>query len=144
MTRLVARWTDWSGAGLEHLVLTRDADMVTAEAVVIAGGEDAFAARYRIACDSEWRVREADVNIIGGHVLALRADGEGHWTDSRGTPLGDLDGAIDIDLSISPFTNTLPLRRLGLALGQAADLAVAYVAFPDLALTLDRQRYTCL
>ena len=145
MTRVVARWTDWSGHGLEHLVLTEDAGVITAEAVAISGDEAAFAVRYRIVCNARWHVRQADIAVIGDdRGVSLRADGDGRWTDGDGTPLGQLDGAIDIDLAVTPFTNTLPLRRLGLAPGQAANVAVAYVAFPDLSLTLDAQRYTCL
>ena len=29
--RIIARWEDWSGAGLEHLVLTEGADEIVAE-----------------------------------------------------------------------------------------------------------------
>jgi len=55
-----------------------------------------------------------------------------------------LDGAIDVDLSITPFTNTLPIWRLDLAEGQAADIRAVYVRLPDLTVTIDPQRYTCL
>ena len=53
-------------------------------------------------------------------------------------------GAIDVDLPITPFTNTLPIRRLGLGEGQSADLAIVYVTVPDLGVEVDRQRYTCV
>jgi hypothetical protein len=46
--------------------------------------------------------------------LELISDGRGKWTDASGNPLPALDGAIDMDLSVSPFTNTLPIRRLRL------------------------------
>ena len=51
---------------------------------------------------------------------------------------------IDVDLSATPFTNTLPIRRLGLRGGQAETIRVVYVRFPGLEVTLERQRYTCL
>jgi hypothetical protein len=45
----------------------------------------------------------------------------------------------------TPFTNTLPIRRLKLAVGEAADLTVVYVAVtPTLAVRPARQRYTHL
>ena len=49
-----------------------------------------------------------------------------------------------MDLSASPITNTLPIRRLNLAKGSAAEIRVAYVHFPDLAIVCDPQRYTCV
>jgi uncharacterized protein len=58
-------------------------------------------------------------------------------------PLPQLAGAIDIDISITPFTNTLPIRRLRLQTGQSQEILVAYVQLPGLAVTTDRQRYTC-
>ena len=43
-----------------------------------------------------------------------------------------------------PFTNTLPIRRLGLAQGQTADIRAVYVELPALTVSVDPQRYTCL
>jgi hypothetical protein len=53
-------------------------------------------------------------------------------------------GAIDVDLSITPFTNTLPMRRLDLTEGQRADIRAVYLRLSDLSVTIDRQRDTCL
>jgi len=141
----VVRWTDWSGRGLQHVVLTERADAIVAEAVCIVAEDAAFAARYRIQCDAEWRCRELDVDVIGAaRTLRLRGDGRGHWVDGDGTRLAALEGAVDVDLPITPFTNTLPIRRLGLAAGASAELAVVYVRAPELSVEVDRQRYTCL
>ncbi|MEZ5648695.1 MAG: putative glycolipid-binding domain-containing protein, partial [Alphaproteobacteria bacterium] len=72
------------------------------------------------------------------------ADGEGQWKDQNGILVSELDGCIDIDISATPFTNTLPIRRLNLKQGEAADLSVVYIAVPELAPRKVRQRYTCL
>src|SRR3989442_276922 len=55
-----------------------------------------------------------------------------------------LDGALDVDLTATPFTNTLPIRRLGLAAGRTAEILTVYVRVPELSVEADRQRYTCL
>jgi hypothetical protein len=142
----VVRWSDWSGTGHEHLVLDVGRDSITADSVVL-GRERAgpFAARYRLTCDPLWRILQVTVELIGSaRRLDLSSDGLGHWLDTMGTPLADLDGAVDIDLSISPFTNTLPIRRLDLEAGQSADIVTAYIHVPELTVTPDPQRYTCL
>jgi uncharacterized protein len=145
---IVARWRPCAGEGLEHLSLAVAADGIAAESVLIATAGDGtrFAAGYRIACDAAWRTRRVEVALTGaGAALALEGDGAGRWTDAAtGRHLPALDGAVDVDLAASPFTNTLPIRRLGLARGASAEIATAYVAFPDLAVTSDPQRYTCL
>ena len=51
---------------------------------------------------------------------------------------------MDIDFAATPFTNTLPIRRLGLQPGESAEVAVVYIDAPSLEVTPVRQRYTCL
>jgi hypothetical protein len=55
--------------------------------------------------------------------------------------LTDVAGALDVDLTVTPATNTLPVRRLGLEVGQAADLWMAWIQFPDLEVIPSEQRY---
>jgi hypothetical protein len=143
---VVARWKDWSGEGLEHLVLQERNDGVSAESLVLTPPEDtAVAAWYRIVCDPGWRVRRLEVSLLDEpRRIELSSDGAGRWTDTVGTPRPDLAGAIDVDLTATPFTNTLPIRRLHLAAGQAETIRVVYVRFPELEVTISRQRYTCL
>jgi uncharacterized protein len=141
----VARWADWSGRGLQHVVLTERADAIVAEAVCIVAEEAVFAARYRIQCDAEWRCRELDVEVIGAaRTLRLRGDGRGHWADGDGMRLAALNGAVDVDLPITPFTNTLPIRRLGLAVGESAEITAAWVDVETLLVVASPQRYTRL
>lgn len=141
----VVRWEDWTGRDLQHLVLTERDDDIVADAVCVVAEGGRFAVRYRLRCDRAWRCRELDVAVIGDdRVLRLRGDGLGRWTDGDGAPLPALAGAIDVDLPITPFTNTLPIRRLALAPGAAAEIAVVYVRPPELTIEIDRQIYTCL
>jgi hypothetical protein len=142
---VTVRWKSAEG-GLEHLVLEELSSGFDADAVVVGAADGVgFGARWRLAVDPLWRARRLDVEIVGlDRRLALRADGEGRWTNADGVPLTALAGAIDLDLSASPFTNTLPIRRLGLSVGDAAEITVAYVSFPDLALFPHPQRYTRL
>jgi hypothetical protein len=56
----------------------------------------------------------------------------------------ELEGCVDVDISATPFTNTLPIRRLGLEPGESAELRVAYVDVPELAVGPARQRYEYL
>jgi uncharacterized protein len=144
---IVARWQNWSGDGLQHLVLSIRSDRIVAEGVIIATVEGVqFAATYRVECDAAWRTVVTKARLIGvdDRGLDLTSDGAGHWRDDRGAAMPELDGAIDVDVSATPFTNTLPIRRLDLAEGQTAHIRAAYVSLPDLTVTLDPQRYTCL
>src|SRR5690606_26932777 len=74
---------------------------------------------------------------------ALRRGPAGSWS-LAGEPHPDLADAVDVDLSFSPFTNTLPIRRLALDVGDSAEIVTAYVEAETLAVTPDPQRYTRL
>ena len=141
-----ARWQAWSGDGLEHLVLLEDEDGARADSFVIGQADGgAFAARYSVVCIKEWRTRAVSVTLAGqSQGIQISSDGAGSWRDGGGNPLPELDGAIDVDITATPFTNTLPIRRLVLAAGQSAEITVAYIDVPALTVTADPQLYTCL
>ena len=54
----------------------------------------------------------------------------------------ELRDCIDVDITATPFTNTLPINRLRLAPGQSADISVVYVTTPGLDISVSAQRYS--
>jgi hypothetical protein len=140
-------WSSLGHPGLEHLALVEMPGEILADGALIAvHGNAPIRARYRIRCDSDWHVREVRVDLLDAEdrLLHLRSDGEGHWLDGERQDIPYLRGCLDVDLSVSPFTNTLPIRRLGLRPGESRDLHVVYIALPELTCELAGQRYTCL
>src|SRR6266481_140963 len=142
----IVRWRDWSGSGLEHVFLVAKAECIEAQSVAISGpASGGFAAFYSVRLDSGWRVLEVQASVLGAAgSVHLRRTEEGEWFDGNDRLLADLGGAFDVDLSITPLTNTFPIRRLGLAVGDSAELTAAYIAFPELTVSRDSQRYTRL
>lgn len=139
------RWIPDTGAGLEHLVLRCGGGGIRAQGALVGGDQgDAYGAFYTIDCDAAWRVRHAVVEVAGGGRLELFADGAGHWRDAHGAPLAALDGCIDIDLTASCFTNTLPIRRLHPLPDTRREIDVAWVWIPALTVEKARQAYTRL
>jgi hypothetical protein len=75
----------------------------------------------------------------------LWVDDDGSWRHRGFEQVPDLTGCIDIDIAVTPFTNTLPIRRLQLLEeGQSAEIAVAWIHIPELTIENARQRYTLL
>jgi hypothetical protein len=90
-------------------------------------------------------VREVDLVPSDRPRIDLKTDGQGHWFDRHeGRSLPELDGCLDIDISATPFTNTLPIRRIDWQVGQSETLKMVYILFPELTITVAPQRYTCL
>ena len=119
-------------------------------------GKRPMLAGYEVHCDECWRTRRVEVGrTIGNDVrrLSLTAGGEGNWQSSgddaagidlAGVSLGALAGCVDVDLAVTPATNTLPIRRLALPAGKTAAVRAAWVKFPDLDVQPLGQRYTRL
>ena len=146
----VVRWQDWDGHGLEHCVCLESASGLTLEGVVAGKSHKAYAAHYLVRACSAFRTREVRVEYVDGPHLHVEADGAANWHDVIGDrALPFLQGCIDVDIGITPATNTLPIKRLMLAAHQACDITAAYVPLPD---QIDgdflprraAQRYTCL
>ena len=91
---------------------------------------------YRIVCDSAWRTLSASVHgwlDTTAVSIAIEADADGGWT-LNGQRHPDLQGAFDVDLSFTPATNLLPIRRIRLAIGAKAPVRAAWLRFPEMTL----------
>lgn len=111
---------------------------------IITLAEDGPAeARYEVLCDGSWYTKRADISLrdgTGERSLQITAAG-GKWHEN-GKGNETLSGCVDIDLEWSPSTNTIPVRRLRLAVGQRSGVVTAaWVRFPDLTLQPLRQEY---
>jgi uncharacterized protein len=146
LRRLSARWRPYEGVGLQHVAIVPGDGGFTANALVIGGGDRVpHAFRFTIKCDAQWVTRGLDIESLDGRSVRLRSDGLGLWRNIDGRRLAEFDGCIDVDLDGSPFTNTLPIRRLGLTprMGRL-ELAVLYIPLTTLRPFVDRQIYRCI
>jgi hypothetical protein len=140
-------WQAWTGIAFESCRVVTGGDGIRAESVAL--GVEAgtpWAVRYALRCDAGWRTRALTVSSLGSDdgSLTVMGDGSGRWTDAAGQRLPALDGCLDVDLSSTAFTNTLPIRRLGMGCGWSEEMTVVYVEVPGLELSVARQRYHCL
>jgi len=144
------RWISAEGEGLEHFTLTQTKEGFAADGVIVSPSfgpmftGDLSGCSYAIDCDTRWRVRRLQLHVTGGATLLLRGDGEGRWSGVNGDPCPELDGCIDVDISGTPFTNTLPIRRLGAHLQQRQEIRVAYIVLPQVSVAPSNQAYTAL
>jgi uncharacterized protein len=138
-------WRRVDETSLEHFRLVIVSGSYTLHGVVLSWAESSpLQVHYVVACDLNWNTTAAHVTAIHGDrhsQLELERDESGTWRNGS-EPLTGFDGIVDIDLEITPATNTLPIRRLELDVGDAAQTDALWVRFPELTLERLPQRYS--
>lgn len=163
-------WERVDTSGCEHvLVDTRHG--LYARGTALAVDPIAYTCRYELQTDPSWTTTRFDVSAEGtGWARTVRLElAAGRWrvtTSEQGnldaalTAAGHAEaglpgtedpdllyGAFDVDLTGSPLTNTLPIRRLNLLTagpGVAHRLNVVWVLAPSLEVVQADQIYTPL
>jgi uncharacterized protein len=105
-----------------------------------------WSVEYRITFDQRWVTLSAEASVHaadGSHHLRLRREPSGRWL-ADGRELEACRGSLDVDLGVTPSTNTSAIRRLGIAVGASAELTATWVRFPELTIEPLAQRYTRL
>jgi len=88
-----------------------------------------FAVDYFIQLNQRWETLSFEIKSrIGEKNFDLRAEsnGEGKWTIESNEEPG-YDHCFDIDISLTPFTNTLPIKRLMPAINEKHRITVLYI-----------------
>ena len=141
----VVIWQADFAPGLETLDLTRSVDSIHVDSIVqgVADGQ-VFRIRYRFYLNLDWTVRSLHLTELPGFDEVDLYPNEA--TQSWSTPsfLYQLDNLHDcplIDISFTPFTNTLAIKQLKLEVGQSADLRALYIESPTLGFRVSEQRY---
>ncbi len=70
-------------------------------------------------------------------ILLERAEHDNTWT-ANGDSLPHVEGALDVDLALSPLTNYMPASRLG---EEPSEHLMAWVDVPSLEVISSKQRY---
>jgi hypothetical protein len=136
------RRLDQPGHDAARLVERAEGPLLEGTAVFSESGEPCRL-DYRVICDKEWRTMSARVSGWLGTAsieLEIAADAARAWTlDGRHYP--EVQGCDDVDLSFTPATNLLAIRRLRLAVAAKAPVRAAWLGFPGLTLEPLEQSY---
>jgi hypothetical protein len=135
-----ATWDTWAGDHRESLTVRWDNEAWTAVGSV---GRERVEYAMRIA--TSWDLRQLMLfRDLEQPDLWLATDGRTRWGEMNGAHRPELDGCVGIDLACSPFPHTLQIRRLPLAVGEAAEIPLARVDVQTLGIVPHRVRYARL
>jgi uncharacterized protein len=138
-------WRPKTQNGFEALFFDEEASAFFGDSVVLGIEEgEAFRLHYRLWLNLQWQVISFRIgHLLYGAEYRFSRDANDSWMrdDLLGNDEGQWEGCTDLDISCTPFTNSLPIRRLKLEIGQSADINVLFVECPQLRIKTARQRY---
>jgi uncharacterized protein len=144
-------WTGREYHSLENcLVHTNEIGNYITATIVGYYEEKIYQVNYHIQTNNAWETLSVDISCRHSDQqwhIHLKGDGKGNWQSDDMTtkqfkiPLEQLQGCIDVDIPLTPFTNTLPIRRLQLMPGQEHIIKVIYLDLLAQQITPVQQRY---
>ncbi|WP_082235282.1 putative glycolipid-binding domain-containing protein [Halobacillus massiliensis] len=136
-------WQNIECSGREYLTLKKENSSLIGRASVLWGAKEASERlSYIFKMDEGWTIQKVNI-YLHNKELNLASNGKGKWT-SGGEVLVEGEGTIDIDLSVTPFSNSLPINRFSWKEGQSRTFPVLYVDGLSLEVKKLEQQYTYL
>jgi uncharacterized protein len=108
--------------------------------------EKIYRVEYTIQTNKAWQTLSVEIDSRhDNHIqhFNFKGDGHGNWSEN-GKTLEKFAGCIEVDIPLTPFTNTLPINRLKLTKGQTQEIKVIYFDILAKQITAVRQKYTCI
>jgi hypothetical protein len=140
-------WTGIEYHSLENCILTiTDKGSEINSTIIGAYANQLYRIEYRITTNQYWETTFFEIKSQldnAFEIINFRKEGRESW-QVNGQPDGKFNGCIDIDISLTPFTNTLPIKRLHLSEKEGDQIKVLYVDVLDRKIMPVQQKYTKL
>jgi hypothetical protein len=142
--------TDYS---IEYFNLTSEYDMNTMKGTVILLLDQVpILVNYEIVSDKHWKTKSIKISQQmpdnKNMSIDLRVSREQNWREyytytspPHSTIIDFVSGLYDVDLQVTPSTNSLPINRLGQE-GESQKIDVVWIGFPGLTLDRQEQKYS--
>lgn len=111
-TKRVWKNIECTGLEIAHIEM-EEAGIKVCSTVMTLENHSPTCIEYTLRLNQNWEVENLEVSKKGqSGGLFLSVDKEGNWFLNDGTNIPDLTGAVDVDLSCTPLTNSLPIKRM--------------------------------
>lgn len=138
-------WENDETAGCELVELSIENGKIQIDSTVLVLDETGpVKIHSHLELDESWTTKRIAIKSGNGNELQLTASGKGQWFDQDGKLLDTLTGAIDVDISATPFSNSLPINRKSWQEGETREFEMVYIAVPSMELRKMKQSYTCV
>jgi len=137
-------WTGREYYSLENcLVNVTDKGSEINSVVIGKYGEKIYMVEYKIKTNQNWETVYLAVQSQHSNQreqFIFESDGKGNWM-MNGKQAGQFKGCIDIDIPLTPFTNTLPINRLKLEEHEEHQVQVIYLDLLERHIVPVKQKY---
>ena len=122
-------WTGREYYSLENCLVERNDKGINVNSVIVGSYEKIiYRVDYNLKTNQSWATLFLEIfaqhNSLRQH-FKFEGDGKGNWI-VNGKRQEQFAHCIDVDIPLTPFTNTLPINRLNLADGQQRQISVIY------------------
>jgi uncharacterized protein len=102
-----------------------------------------FEIKYTLELSPEWDIQHVVVRDVKneGNELDLQRE-NGQWFDVDGLHLEEFDGVEFVDMTITPLTNTLPIKRLQFDGDEPQKINVLFIELPEFNIRRVEQIYS--
>ncbi len=137
----ILTWRAHDASRMESVRVTLNGNRIRAAGRMIGGAcaeHPAFSASYDLVTDENGATKRLSLRTTtaaGERHASIARDEENYWLiDAGGNHVrSTFAGALDVDVVLSPFFNTLPIRRYDLQHAvEDVQVPVVYVRLPDL------------
>jgi hypothetical protein len=140
-------WRGIANQSLENCILTSTKNYIEINSVIIGLHEQViYKVEYFIKTNKDWEATFFEIkSTLAGEnqSFGFESDGKGNWI-TNGKPAEQFNGCIDIDISLTPFTNTLPINRLNLSENERQKINILYIDILNRQIKPVQQHYTRL
>jgi uncharacterized protein len=140
-------WTGIEYHSMENNIITiSDKGAEINSSIVGAYQNKIYKVEYRIETNRYWETTFFEIKYQFHDTvksISFHSDGKGNWFE-KGQPVEKFHGCIDIDIPLTPFTNTLPVNRLKLSEKEDKQIRVLYLDILEQQTKPLYQKYTRL
>lgn len=129
---------------LTEFVSIEKEEMTTVKGYITGEGyEKPWQVNYTLTLNPRWEAQTVFIEVMSeqNYTISLHKNELQQWMNEKGEHLAAFDGCVDVDISFTPFTNSLPINRLQLTKGEGQDIRVVYVDVRNGVIKTVKQRY---
>src|SRR5436190_1246392 len=121
----------WSGIeyySLENCIVDSDDSIIVNSTIVGFYNEKIYRIEYLIRLNKSWETYYCLIKSqFNDEIKELEFEKDQNKWSLNGKYIDSFDGCTDVDIPLTPLTNSLPINRLKLSLGQEENIDIIYI-----------------